>query len=209
MVNTATPPYGSDDTVLRQDRREEPLQAQRNDFGAFPDHRQVRHITVYLGGDHAANARVAVVLEPASPVTQDPSQGPHLTYPHRTRNSRSPFHPDILASPAPESLPLALRVKVFMENETERGLNIEQISGIFNVSRSTLFLHFKQTFGKSPVEVLIDVRLQRARRLLEKTTLSMGEVASEAGYSDPLYFSRQFTRHIGQSPTTYRSTHRA
>lgn len=117
-------------------------------------------------------------------------------------------HADHTPSPPPESLPLALRAKAFMQNETERGLNIEQISSIFGVSRSTLFLRFKEAFGKSPVEVLIEIRVQRARRLLEETTLSTREVALQAGYSDPLYFSRQFTRHAGQSPTAYRAAHR-
>ena len=43
-----------------------------------------------------------------------------------------------------------------------------------------------------------------AARLLRFTTLTVGEIAFRAGYSDQLYFARAFRRHYGVSPTDYR-----
>jgi AraC family transcriptional activator of pobA len=47
-----------------------------------------------------------------------------------------------------------------------------------------------------------------AARLLRFTDKTMGEVAYESGFSDPLYFSRAFKRHNGQSPSAYRDAAR-
>jgi AraC-like DNA-binding protein len=91
-----------------------------------------------------------------------------------------------------------------MEHEMDRGLNIEQISRAFQVSRSTLFLQFRNAFGRSPMAVLQELRTARACRLLRETALPVREVARTCGYSDPLYFTRDFTRRQGVSPTAFR-----
>jgi len=44
-----------------------------------------------------------------------------------------------------------------------------------------------------------------ARELLDTTDRAIASIAREVGYSDPLYFSRQFRRIHGMSPSEYRS----
>ncbi|MBN1672826.1 MAG: helix-turn-helix transcriptional regulator [Kiritimatiellae bacterium] len=64
---------------------------------------------------------------------------------------------------------------------------------------------FRREVGASPMQYLRDLRLERARRLLRHSDLRIGEVARECGVSDPLYFSRIFRHHTGQSPRRYRA----
>lgn len=59
--------------------------------------------------------------------------------------------------------------------------------------------------GRSTKELVTDRVMLEAARLLRFTDLSVGEVAWQVGFSDPLYFSRAFKRHAGASPQAYRA----
>lgn len=50
----------------------------------------------------------------------------------------------------------------------------------------------------------LQCRIQEACRLLRTTALSLGEVAAETGFADPLYFSRRFRARVGEAPGAYR-----
>jgi AraC family transcriptional activator of pobA len=59
--------------------------------------------------------------------------------------------------------------------------------------------------GTSPAQMLDDRALLEARRLLLYSQLSVADIAYAIGFEDPAYFSRFFTRHIGQPPRAYRA----
>lgn len=62
--------------------------------------------------------------------------------------------------------------------------------------------------NSSPAQMLDDRALLEARRLLLYSQLSVAEIAYAVGFEDPAYFSRFFTRHIGQSPKAWRDERR-
>jgi AraC family transcriptional activator of pobA len=62
--------------------------------------------------------------------------------------------------------------------------------------------------GRSTKELVTDRVMLEAARLLRFTDRTMGEIAYETGFSDPLYFSRAFKRHHGQAPSAYRDLSR-
>jgi AraC family transcriptional regulator, transcriptional activator of pobA len=59
--------------------------------------------------------------------------------------------------------------------------------------------------GKGTKELVLDRVMAEAARLLRFTDLSVQQVALRVGYDDPLYFSRAFKRHFGDSPMAYRA----
>lgn len=63
---------------------------------------------------------------------------------------------------------------------------------------------FRALTGKSPIRYLIMRRIDRARKLLAETPLSLGEIADALGYSDIFYFHRQFRAETGQTPGAIR-----
>ncbi len=63
---------------------------------------------------------------------------------------------------------------------------------------------FQRRTGLAPGQYRIRRRLERACALLQTTSLSIGDIATELGYVSPFEFSAQFRRHLGQSPRRYR-----
>lgn len=63
---------------------------------------------------------------------------------------------------------------------------------------------FAETMGLPPMAYLRQMRIRHARHLLQETQLRVSEIASEAGFADPLHFSRVFHRMTGQSPRAFR-----
>lgn len=63
---------------------------------------------------------------------------------------------------------------------------------------------FKKVTGVSPLQYLLDLRIQEGRRLLEITALSVREIARHSGFADPFHFSRAFRKKTGLSPAQFR-----
>ena len=83
--------------------------------------------------------------------------------------------------------------------------SVDDIAAGVGVSRSWLYRRFMESFGCSPTAYLRDRRLACAKQLLESTRLHISEIACSAGYPDPLYFTKVFTRRFGCSPSAYRA----
>lgn len=69
--------------------------------------------------------------------------------------------------------------------------------------------HFRRTFkretGKTPLEYLTDLRITRAKQLLERRTdIAIKAVAESVGFADVLYFSVCFKKKVGVSPLAYK-----
>ena len=85
------------------------------------------------------------------------------------------------------------------ENYT-RTITLADIAGAANISRSEAGRCFQAYLGCSPVEALIQHRLETARHLLQQTTMTLQEISFACGFHSVNYFSRQFRRKYGYSP---------
>jgi AraC-like DNA-binding protein len=72
------------------------------------------------------------------------------------------------------------------------------------LSPPTYFKRFKRLMQKAPIQYVITRRIDKAKDLLDNTTLSISEIADLLGYSEVYFFSRQFKQHAKQSPKQYR-----
>ncbi len=63
---------------------------------------------------------------------------------------------------------------------------------------------FRRYFNTTPYRMLLELRMRRARHLLEREELSVKEIASAVGYPNALNFSTEFRRRTGMSPREYR-----
>ncbi len=71
-------------------------------------------------------------------------------------------------------------------------------------SRSHFSALFRRQHGMSALTFQTELRMSRARELLDTTDLSIASIAHRVGYEDAYYFSRQFGKVQGVAPTAYR-----
>jgi AraC family transcriptional regulator, arabinose operon regulatory protein len=74
------------------------------------------------------------------------------------------------------------------------------------LSRAQFNRRFVAHTGMTPARYLVNVRLARANELLVNTSMTVTQIAAALGYNDVAYFSRQYKRHTGRSPSAARRT---
>lgn len=82
---------------------------------------------------------------------------------------------------------------------------LEDVARAAAVSERTLLRHFRQVTGRTPLEYLHRLRVERARMLLEVTLHGTHAIAEACGYSDAAAFRRLFQRTMQMSMSEYRS----
>ena len=101
-----------------------------------------------------------------------------------------------------------LNVKMIIENHlSDAHFEVSILCKELGMSRSQLHRKLTALTGKSPIRLVRNVRLAKARSLLQETNLTVAEVAYDTGFSDPNYFSRVFSKEFGETPTTYKEKH--
>ena len=83
-------------------------------------------------------------------------------------------------------------------------ISIDQIAFTLGYHRAHLSKVFKQKTGLSPKQYLMKVRMEKAKDLLGGV-LTIEQISSSVGFNDPLYFSKQFHKWSGHSPSEYRN----
>ncbi len=86
-------------------------------------------------------------------------------------------------------------------NMTNSDLSINDLCGEMHMSRVQLYRKCKSLTDVSPVELVRNLRLQKAKHLLESSQLSVSEIAYEVGFSSPSYFAKCYRDQYGVSPT--------
>lgn len=97
-------------------------------------------------------------------------------------------------------------VNYFEEHYSEK-ISLDRIAE--NMYLSTFYISkiFKSETGDAPIRHLINIRLERAKEILEENPgLSIKEVAARVGYEDVYHFSKQFKKHYGVSPSQVKSS---
>ena len=71
------------------------------------------------------------------------------------------------------------------------------------MSRVTLYKKLLTLTGKTPVEFIRSFRLKRAAQLLEKSQMTISEIAYEVGFNSPKSFSKYFKTEFNLPPSSY------
>lgn len=96
------------------------------------------------------------------------------------------------------------QLRTAIHTEPERAMSIDDMAAAVNMSRSGFQHLYKKMFGVSVMNDVINGRVERAKRLLSSTELTVAEIAPKCGYSSEYNFMRQFKDRTGKTPTEYR-----
>lgn len=84
-------------------------------------------------------------------------------------------------------------------------LNVETIASDLGFERTQLYRKIKAITNYSPVELMRNLRLKKARTLLNTTDKTISEICYEVGFSTPAYFSKCYREQYGETPSETRN----
>ena len=94
--------------------------------------------------------------------------------------------------------------KLVEERISKTTFNVEEFAGELAMSRSTLYREIKKATGFSAAAFVKEIRLQKARQLLEaKAVVRLNELSDSIGFSTPSYFAKMYYKRFGKSPKDY------
>jgi transcriptional regulator GlxA family with amidase domain len=110
-----------------------------------------------------------------------------------------------LAAQACENRRLADLV-AWLPDNIRRSLDIDKLAQAVGMSPRNFARLFRQQVGTTPGKHIEDLRLEAARRQLESTSRTLGEVAAATGFASAEVLRRVFNRRLGVTPARYRAS---
>ena len=82
---------------------------------------------------------------------------------------------------------------------------VPELAALAGMSPSHFSRVFKSAFGTSPIDWLRRERISQAKRRLADTSDDIKEIAEQVGYADRYFFSKDFKKHTGFTPSQFRA----
>ncbi|MFY0652240.1 MAG: helix-turn-helix domain-containing protein [Cyclobacteriaceae bacterium] len=100
---------------------------------------------------------------------------------------------------------LIQKAQDFIEDNFSRTITIDELSDYISLSRRNFIRRFKKATQNTPFEYVQRVRVEAAKKLLERSTQNVNEVMRAVGYSDNKAFRGVFRKLTGCSPVEYKT----
>lgn len=102
-----------------------------------------------------------------------------------------------------------LTMLAYIQENYTRKLTLQEIADASAVSTRECLRCFQAAIHQSPMEYLIDYRIQAATKLLESTSLSVTEIAMRTGWGSNSYFTKMFRQLRGKTPNAHRKEYQS
>lgn len=100
--------------------------------------------------------------------------------------------------------PLVAKVSSYFWDHLSEEITLESVLKKFSVNKNTLNNAFNNEMSMSCMAYLEDLRVNRAKKMLQLDDESVSEISRLCGYDDTGYFSKVFKKHTGLTPSDYR-----
>lgn len=97
------------------------------------------------------------------------------------------------------------RLRLVMQERCAEKWDLDRMAEMVHMSRSSFATVYRNLFSKSPVNDIIDMRLNLSKNYLDDTDKRVTEIAYLCGFSDVYYFCRLFKKREGMPPGNYRT----
>lgn len=98
-------------------------------------------------------------------------------------------------------------LRIIEKNISNSDFTVEEFAREMFMSRVALYKKLLQLTRQTPIEFIRSMRLKRAVQLLEKSQLTVAEIAYEAGFNNPKTFAKYFKAEFGMLPSSYLKAH--
>jgi AraC-like DNA-binding protein len=92
---------------------------------------------------------------------------------------------------------------VIEKNMADPEFTVEDLSKQLFMHRAGMYRKLLPLTGMSPLEFIRNIRLKRGRQLLEKSQMTIAEIAYEVGFNNPKKFSQYFKEQFGVTPSQF------
>ena len=96
------------------------------------------------------------------------------------------------------------RIDEYLAAQVDRPPSLQDLAQVVDLSPQAFYRAFKAATGQPPLRYCQQLRMGRARDLVEGTRAPIGEIATAVGFSDLAHFTNTFRRHWGVAPTRLR-----
>ncbi len=97
-----------------------------------------------------------------------------------------------------------LQIKNYLDSHYAEDITLDTLADLTHMNKYYIAHAFAEHIGLSPINYLLQKRIQEGKYLLEATTHSIADIASMLGFSSQSYFSQAFKKAVGQAPAQYR-----
>jgi AraC-like DNA-binding protein len=98
-------------------------------------------------------------------------------------------------------------VQHYIEQHFQEELTVERLAELLHISPSNFNRVFKKETGLTPVEYLIEVRIEKSKSLLRRKDIPIIEVAERCGFGSSSHFASSFKRLTKVTPSEYRNSY--
>lgn len=99
------------------------------------------------------------------------------------------------------------RAQQFIEKHFSEKITVSDLAGLGYMSTSSFNRKFKAETGKTPLEYLISVRIERSKIFLRRKNISVTDIAEMCGFNSASHFSSCFMKCMGITPSMYQATY--
>ncbi|WP_409432987.1 GlxA family transcriptional regulator [Litorimonas sp. RW-G-Af-16] len=138
--------------------------------------------------DHGSTLALNVAEQMLHNFVREPQDNQRMAIEYRTGIT----HPKLLAAIG------------YMEAHTENPISLERLASEIDISVRQLERLFQSQLSTTPARYYLNLRLNRARQFLRRTTMSILEVGFAAGFNSSSHFSQAYKKHFGHSPNAER-----
>lgn len=98
----------------------------------------------------------------------------------------------------------ASTVLQYIRGNLHRDVTLEELADLVHLNKNYLVRLFRETYGQTPIKMLIEMRLEHACDLIANTGMPIAEIAAACGYSSASYFIAEYKKHFGTTPLRQR-----
>ncbi len=115
-------------------------------------------------------------------------------------------HLDRAPVPAPAYMEFS-EVITYIHKNYAKSIDVDQLAHMAALSMSQFERRFKSIFQETPMQFILKVRVNEACKSLIQTRKSVSWIAESTGFCDQSYFSKQFIKRMGVTPSEFRRRH--